>query len=79
MSKSPLKNISLKTFRKYLKWCGLKYIRTKGGHEIWSKEGMERPVVFPTHEDPVYEDIAKNSLRNIGTNVNNFKKFLKSQ
>jgi predicted RNA binding protein YcfA (HicA-like mRNA interferase family) len=33
-----LKNISLKTFRRYLQYCGLKHIRTKGGHEIWSAE-----------------------------------------
>jgi hypothetical protein len=39
-----LKNIPLKTFRRYLQHCGLKQIRTKGGHEIWSAKNLTRPV-----------------------------------
>ena len=78
MSRSPLKNVSLKTFRQYLAWNGLEHIRTKGGHEVWSKKGMKRPVVIPTHEDPLYEFVAKNALINMGVDIDNFIDFLKS-
>jgi len=78
MPKSPLKNIRLKTFREYLEWNGLEHIRTKGGHELWNKAGLKRPVVLPTHEDPVYEFIAKNALRNMEVGVDNYIDFLKS-
>jgi predicted RNA binding protein YcfA (HicA-like mRNA interferase family) len=78
MPKSPLKNIPLNIFRQYLVWNGLEHIRTKGGHELWNKKGMIRPVVLPTHEDPVYEFIAKNALRNMGVGIENYIDFLKS-
>jgi len=78
MSKSPLKNIPLRIFRQYLVWNGLEHIRTKGGHEVWNKKGIERPVVLPTHEDPVYEFVAKNALRNMGVDANDYIEFLKS-
>jgi predicted RNA binding protein YcfA (HicA-like mRNA interferase family) len=78
MTKSPLKNIPLRIFRQYLAWNGLERIRTKGGHEVWSKKGMKRPVVLPTHEDPVYEFVAKNALINMNVDVNNYIEFLES-
>lgn len=61
-----LKNISLRTFRAYLVYCGLKHIRTKGGHEIWSAKELTRPVVLQTHVDPIPEFIIKNNLRTMG-------------
>ena len=78
MSKSPLKNISVKTFREYLKWEGLYYVRTNGGHEIWSKNGLNRPVVFQAHKDPVPEDIVRKILKIIGATATDYIEFLKS-
>jgi predicted RNA binding protein YcfA (HicA-like mRNA interferase family) len=78
MVKSPLKNVPLRVFRQYLVWNGLAHIRTNGGHEIWNKKGMKRPVVLPTHEDPVYEFIVKNAQRNMGVTTENYIEFLKS-
>jgi len=43
MATNPLRNIPLKTFRDFLEWNGLQYIRTNGGHEIWNKAGLNRP------------------------------------
>lgn len=54
-----LKNISLKIFRRYLQYCGLKHIRTKGGHEIWSAKNLTRSVILQTHVDPIPEFIIK--------------------
>jgi len=68
----------LRTFRQYLAWRGLEHIRTKGGHEVWNKQGMKRPVVLPTHEDPVFEFVARNALITMGVDVNDYIEFLKS-
>jgi predicted RNA binding protein YcfA (HicA-like mRNA interferase family) len=71
-----LKNISLRNFRRYLQFCGLKHIRTKGGHEIWSAKDLTRPVVLQTHVDPVPEFIIKNALRTIGKTEEHLLSFL---
>ena len=71
-----LKNISLKFFRRYLLYCGLKHIRTKGGHEIWSAKDLSRPVVLQTHVDPIPEFIIKNNLRTIGQSEDHLLAFL---
>lgn len=71
-----LKNISLKIFRRYLQHCGLKHIRTKGGHEIWNAQNLTRPVVLQTHVDPIPEFIIKNNLRTIGKAEEHLLKFL---
>jgi len=78
MSKSPLRNIPLKTFRDFLKWEGLYYVRTNGGHEIWTKKGLRRPVAFQTHIDPVPEDIVRKILKTIKSNAESYIEFLKS-
>jgi predicted RNA binding protein YcfA (HicA-like mRNA interferase family) len=78
MSKSPLRNIPVKTFRDYLKWEGFYYVRTNGGHEVWSKKGLHRPVVFQTHKDPIPEEIVRRILRTIGSNADDYIEFLKS-
>ena len=72
-----LKNIPLKTFRDYLKHCGLNHIRTTGGHEIWSAKGLTRPVVLQTHVDPIPEFIIKNNLRTISKAEEHLLEFLK--
>ena len=71
-----LKNISLKNFRRYLHHCGLKHIRTKGGHEVWSAQNLTRPVVMQTHVDPIPEFIIKNNLRTIGKSEEHLLQFL---
>lgn len=70
-------NISLARFRKILVALGLTQVRTKGGHEMWIKDGMLRNVVLQTHIDPVPEDIIKNNLRTIGVSVEEFDELLK--
>ena len=71
-----LKNIKLKIFREYLLHCGLKLIRSNGGHEIWSANNLTRPVVLQTHVDPIPEFIIKNNLRTIGKSEDHLYKFL---
>jgi predicted RNA binding protein YcfA (HicA-like mRNA interferase family) len=55
---------------------GLKHTRTKGGHEIWSRSDLTRPVVIQTHENPVPEHIIKNNLRTINSDRKDFEEWL---
>jgi len=68
MSTFKLSNIPVKEFRKFLERQGLKIIkdtRGRGGHEKWSKSGMDRPITIQTHIDPVPEFIVKQILRHL--------------
>lgn len=71
-----LNNISLREFRSYLEFHGLKKIRTKGGHEIWSRNDLLRPVILQTHIDPVPIFIVKNSLRTMRLTTKDLREFL---
>ena len=71
-------NISVARFRKILKAFGLEQVRTKGGHEMWFKEGMLRNVVFQTHEEPIPEDIVLNNIRTLGITKEEFDVKLKA-
>lgn len=66
MSNKSLKNIPLKLYKDFLKDQGCKCIRTKGGHEHWSKKDLLRPITIQTHVDPVPEFIIKNGLKQLG-------------
>ena len=68
MSTKKLSNIPLKDFRKFLKKQGLNLIKDskgRGGHEKWSRLGMDRPITIQTHIDPVPEFIVKQILRHL--------------
>lgn len=75
---SGIKNISLKTFKQFLSEQGLKPIRTKGGHETWSKKDLLRPVTFQSHIDPVPQHIVQNTLKNIRLTKKDFENWLMS-
>lgn len=78
MGQNPLKNIPLKTFREFLSYMDLKHIRTEGGHEVWSRKDLSRPVIIQTHIDPVPEFIVKNAFRTINATKEDYIEFLKS-
>jgi len=62
MTRQQLKNISLSDFTRFLKKAGCKKIRSKGGHDIYKKEGLVRPIVVQSHVNPVPEFIIKNAF-----------------
>lgn len=62
---SHLKNIPLKVYRKFLLNVGCKLIRTSGGHEVYSRPDLNRPIILQSHIDPVPEFIIRNHLRQI--------------
>lgn len=72
-----LKNIPLKDFRKFLGHKGLKCIRTNGGHEVWSRKDLLRPIIIQSHVDPIPEFIIRNNLRTLNSNKDELLEFLK--
>ena len=72
MSTQKLSNIPLKEYRFFLEKAGCKYLRTEGGHEVWSRKDLKRPIIVQTHESPVPEFIIKNALRSLGLTKQDF-------
>jgi hypothetical protein len=71
----PLKNISLRIFRKYLESKGLKIIRTTGGHEVWGGKSLQRPITIQSHVDPVPAFIVRNAFKCLGVDQDDFIHF----
>ena len=67
-----LSNISVKEFRDTLSRLGLQPLRTVGGHEIWTKLGLKRAIVFQTHVEPIPEFIVRNAIRDLGMTRDEF-------
>jgi len=59
----------------FLSYKGLKRIRTTGGHYIWSRKDLSRPVVFQSHIEPVPLFIVKNILALIGSSTEEFREY----
>lgn len=57
--------IPWKKFEKFLFFVGCKFIREKGDHRIYTRDGLLRPVVVPRETAlPVF--IIRNNLRVLG-------------
>lgn len=67
-----LSNVTLAELRAILTKLGLQVERTKGGHEMWSKEGMLRPIVFQTHKQPIPEFVVQNAIKTLGLTKKEF-------
>lgn len=48
-----INNIPLKKIRNFLRNHGFTHSHDKGGHEIWIKKDITRPIVLQSHIDPV--------------------------
>ncbi len=71
-----LSNLTIDDLRRVLRKLGLEYQRTKGGHELWSKPGMKRPVVFQNHLKPVPEFVVLKLMKTLGIDRNGFVEML---
>jgi hypothetical protein len=71
-----LSNISLSEYRQFLRAAGCTLLRTSGGHEVWTRTDLTRPIIFQTHIDPVPEFIIRNALRALGISREEFFKTL---
>ena len=79
MSTRKLSNISLSQYRDFLRKINCKYTRTTDGHEVWTKSGLTRPIIFQTHIDPVPEFIIRNALRSLEISKNDFWEILENK
>jgi predicted RNA binding protein YcfA (HicA-like mRNA interferase family) len=77
MSTQKLTNISIKDYLRFLKNAGCIYSHTNGGHQIWKKEGLTRPIVVQTHVNPVPKFIIENALRSLGLTKKDFFDYLR--
>lgn len=71
-----LANIPLNDFRRFLEFKDLHLIRTSGGHEVWSRKDLLRPVIIQSHVSPVPEFIIRNALRTLETDRKELETFL---
>lgn len=67
-----LRNISIKVYECFLIEVGCKHIRTKGGHYVWARSDLDRPIIFQSHINPVPEHIIRNGLKTLGMNKKGF-------
>lgn len=68
--------VKVRAFRQFLKSIGCIYLRTEGDHEIWTKTGLNRPVVFPTKHKELTVFFIKNNLKTLGIADEEFLKLL---
>ena len=75
-----LSNISLKDFREFLFEKGCSRIdngtKGRGGHELWTKQGLMRPITLQTHIDPVPERVVKSNLNTLGVSRKEFEAWI---
>lgn len=71
-----LRNVSLRRYRRFLNHIGCKCIRTKGGHEHWARNDLNRPLTLQSHIDPVPEFIIRQHLRYLGMSREQFEQQL---
>jgi predicted RNA binding protein YcfA (HicA-like mRNA interferase family) len=76
MSTRKLTNVKISDFREFLKKAGCRAIRTDGGHEVWARKDLLRPIIVQTHVEPVPEFIIQNALRNLNLTKKDFFEIL---
>ena len=69
-------NLPLREMRRFLKAIGCEIVRTKGGHELWWREGLTRPLVLQTHIAPVPARIVRSLLSDLEMTIQDLTKIL---
>lgn len=72
MSTKKLKNLTLRDIRAFLILKGCVKDRTRGGHEVWRKPGLARPIIIQTHVDPVPEHVVRSIIKDLGMSREEF-------
>ena len=54
-------------------------MRTKGGHEHWTRADLTRPITIQTHVDSIPEFIVKNNLRNLNMSSEDFWRIMEGR
>lgn len=73
-----IRNIPLKSLQAFFVYKGLKKIRTKGGHEMWTRNDFNRSFPLQTHVDPVPIFVVNKAFKLIGTNLDEYDAWRKN-
>ena len=68
--------IHWKRFEKVLLYLGCKFVREKGDHRVYWREGLERPIIIP-REKELSKFIIRNNLRLLNINIDKYLEILK--
>ena len=71
-----LSPIYWKKFEKFLLFVGCRFVREKGDHRIYWREGLKRPVVIP-RDTELTVFIIRNNLRILGIDNEKYLEILK--
>lgn len=70
--------VHYRKFEKFLLSVGCRFVRQRGGHSIYIKEGLKRPLVVPAVKDlPVF--IIRNNLRLLNISIEQYCTFISKQ
>lgn len=73
---SSLTPVSWKEFEKFLLLIGCKFKRQSGGHRIYNRTGLKRPIVIPAHGTiPIF--VIRNNIRLLGITSQEYFEILK--
>lgn len=72
-----LSRIHWKKFEKFLLFVGCEFVREKGDHRIYWKQGLPRPIVVP-RRNQLEIFIVLNNLRLLGIGAKEYEIILKS-
>lgn len=70
-----LQNLKFKEFEKFIFAEGCTFVRSKGDHFIYQREGLDRPIVLPKYKT-IPEFIISNNLRILGKTKQDILDFL---
>ena len=66
-----LRPIPFAKFEKFLKAVGCRFVRERGDHRVWDREGLIRPVIVRAKKDlPIME--IKSNLRTLGMSTEEY-------
>jgi len=68
--------INWKEFDKFLLYIGCNFIREKGDHRIYWRDGFKRPIVIP-RDNPLPVFVVRNNLKVLGMSVDEYLEILK--
>jgi predicted RNA binding protein YcfA (HicA-like mRNA interferase family) len=64
-----------KKFEKFLFYVGCNFVREKGDHRVYWRDGLNRPVIVPRDTQlPIF--IIRNNLRTLGLSVEDYLEIL---
>lgn len=68
--------VKLNEFRAFLKKIGCSMDRTKGDHEVWSKEGLCRPIVLQIKNKELSPMVVKSNLKTLNISLEEFEQIM---